>query len=176
VSELLNQKPVADSSETEGAVAVGVQNSEEPVPILDGDVSTRSETILLVEDEAFVREVTVQVLKSAGYVVLIAKNAAEARGLYHQFSSEVDLLLSDVVLPDENGRTLTRRLRRINALLPVLLVTGYAEQLKIKDPADVNCLAKPFTSRTLLRTVRTELDRKHWSEEGYSATRAYGIE
>ena len=172
----LNQKPVADTPETAVAMPAQVLNSAELAPTLDGEVSTRSETILLVEDEAFVREVTVQVLKSAGYAVLIAKNAVEARGLYHQFSSEVDLLLSDVVLPDENGRTLTRGLRRINAGLPVLLVTGYAEQLKIKDPADVNCLAKPFTSRTLLRTVRTELDRKHENAEGCSATPACGIE
>ena len=58
-----------------------------------------AETILFVEDEAFVRDVTCEVLQSAGYRVLTAKNAAEAMRLYEQNSGEVELLLSDVVLP-----------------------------------------------------------------------------
>jgi two-component system, cell cycle sensor histidine kinase and response regulator CckA len=121
-----------------------------------------AETILLVEDEAFVREVTGEVLRSAGYEVLIARNAAEAAGVYSARLGGVELLLSDVVLPGENGRALARRLRRENPELKVLLVTGYADQMGLQgaqNGADEECLAKPFSTEVLLRRVRQRLDR-----------------
>lgn len=125
-----------------------------------------AEAILLVEDEAFVREVTGEVLRSAGYEVLIARNAAEAAGIYAGRHGDVELLLSDVVLPGENGRVLARRLRRENPELKVLLVTGYAEQMGLREEECLaeeclseECLAKPFSSEVLLRRVRQMLDR-----------------
>ena len=118
-----------------------------------------TETILLVEDEAFVREVTSQVLRSAGYCVLTAKNAVEAIHVYDQCSNEVDLLLTDVVLPGETGRVLAARLRQENPALNILLVSGYAEQMGLQDGDQEECLAKPFSSEVLLRRVRQQLDR-----------------
>jgi two-component system, cell cycle sensor histidine kinase and response regulator CckA len=115
-----------------------------------------AETILLVEDEAFVREVTGEVLRSAGYEVLTARNAAEAAGVYAGRRGGVELLLSDVVLPGENGRVLSRRLRRENPELKVLLVTGYVEQMGLREE---EYLAKPFSTDVLLRKVREVLDR-----------------
>jgi two-component system cell cycle sensor histidine kinase/response regulator CckA len=143
---------------------VGMLSCTNMVPGLDASVLTRTETILLVEDEAFVREVTVEVLKSAGYSVLTAKTAAEARCLYDQFSGEVDLLLTDVILPDGNGRTLTQELRSENLELAALLVTGYSEQVGMMEagPPGVECLPKPFSSGTLLERIRAVLDRKRW--------------
>ena len=129
-----------------------------------------AETILFVEDEAFVREVTCEVLQSAGYRVLTAKNAAEAIRLYDQSRGEVELLLSDVVLPGETGWWLACRLRRERPLLKVLLVTGYAEQMGLREAKPEECLAKPFSTESLLRRVRQLLDRassgseqKNWS-------------
>ena len=132
---------------------------------LDSAVGVRQATILLVEDEAFVREVTVQVLRSAGYAVLTAMSAAEAGRIYSKFSSEIDLLLSDVILPDENGRLLAQKLRSQNAELLTLLVSGYADQVETQEAAlaGVECLPKPFSARTLLQKVRTVLERKRWS-------------
>ena len=118
-----------------------------------------AETILLVEDEAFVREVTCEVLRSAGYRVLTAKNAAEAECVYEQRRGEVDLLLTDVVLPGETGRALAGRLRRETPELKVLLVTGYAEQMGLREAKAEECLAKPFSTEALLRRVRQLLDR-----------------
>jgi two-component system, cell cycle sensor histidine kinase and response regulator CckA len=125
-----------------------------------------------------VRKVTVDVLKAAGYVVLIAKNAAEAYRLYEQFSGEVDLLLSDVILPDDNGRTLACKLRSKNPQLSVLLVTGYAEQVEMMkaEPAGVECLPKPFSARTLLEKVRMIVDRKQKNAGWHPITHACGIE
>jgi CheY-like chemotaxis protein len=118
------------------------------------------ETILLVEDQAFVREVTGEVLRSAGYEVLTAKDAGEAMNLYDQRNGEVELLLTDVVLPGETGRELASKLRRNNPALSILLVSGYAEQMGPREGNEEECLAKPFTKELLLRTVRQRLDRQ----------------
>ena len=127
----------------------------------DADESTLSRTkmILLVEDEAFVREVTCEVLRAAGYRVLAAKNAAEATRVYEVRGDEVELLLSDVVLPGESGRVLAGKLRRENPRLKILLVTGYAEQMGPRGTMQEECLAKPFSTEVLLGRVRQMLDR-----------------
>jgi two-component system cell cycle sensor histidine kinase/response regulator CckA len=122
-----------------------------------------AETILLVEDDGFVRDVTGEVLRSAGYEVLTAKDAAEAAGVYSARGGAVELLLSDMVLPGENGRALARRLRRENPQLKVLLVSGYAEQMGLQRVQEgceegEECLAKPFSTEVLLRRVRQTMD------------------
>jgi len=116
------------------------------------------ETILFVEDEAFVREVTCELLRSAGYEVLVAKEASEALRIYEERGSEVALLLTDVMLPGETGRTLAGRLRRQNPVLKVLYVTGYAEQMATCESAREAFLAKPFSSDALLERVRQVLE------------------
>ncbi|MFZ1139490.1 MAG: response regulator [Candidatus Sulfotelmatobacter sp.] len=127
--------------------------------VVQEDTLGGAETILLVEDEAFVREVTCEVLQSTGYRVLTAKNAAEAKCVYEQRGGEVDLLLTDVVLPGETGRALACRLQRETPLLKILLVTGYAEQMGLREAKAEELLAKPFSTETLLRRVRQLLDR-----------------
>ena len=123
-----------------------------------GDValatSGGAETILFVEDESFVREVTSEVLRSAGYRVLMAKNAAEGFHLYDAHCGEVGLVITDVVLPGESGRSLSRRLRCENPELKILLVTGYAEQLGVLEREPEDFLAKPFSTEVLLQRVR----------------------
>jgi len=117
------------------------------------------ETILLVEDQAFVREVTAEVLRSAGYRVRTAENATDARSIYEENRGEVDLLLTDVVLPGETGRALATRLKRENLKLRVLLVTGYAEEMGRRTEEGQQCLAKPFSTEVLLHAVRRLLNR-----------------
>jgi CheY-like chemotaxis protein len=125
---------------------------------IEAETPEGAETILLVEDEAFVRAVTCEVLQSAGYRVLTAKNAAEAARLYEQRRGEVKLLLTDVVLPGETGRALAGRLRRENPELKLLFVTGYAEQMGVREAKSEECLAKPFSTEVLLGRVRQLLD------------------
>jgi len=117
-----------------------------------------AETILLVEDEAFVREVTGEVQRSAGYRVLCARDAAEARRAYEAHGGELDLLLTDVILPGETGRALAARLRREIPGIKVLLISGYAKQMGLQVQGSEECLAKPFSARVLLRKVRKVLD------------------
>jgi two-component system, cell cycle sensor histidine kinase and response regulator CckA len=115
-------------------------------------------TILFVEDEAFVREATCEVLRSAGYAVLAARDADEAAGLYDEHCGEVDLLLADVVLPGESGPVLAGKLRRRNPSLRTLFVTGYVEQMEKLKTWEEEWLAKPFSLETLLDNVRRMLD------------------
>ena len=118
----------------------------------------RTKTILLVEDEPFVREVTGEVLRAAGYRVLTAKNAKEGASLYEAQSGEVELLLTDIILPGETGRVLAERLRREDPTLKVLFVSGYSEQMVVSETMQEECLGKPFSSEVLLRTVRELLE------------------
>ena len=118
----------------------------------------RAETILFVEDEKFVRDVTCEVLRSAGYRVLTAKNASEGLRLYEAHRGHVDLLLTDVVLPGETGRVLAARLRRQDQELRVLFVTGYAEHMGLREIGLTECLAKPFSTEALLARVRRLVD------------------
>jgi CheY-like chemotaxis protein len=113
-----------------------------------------AQTILLVEDEAFVREVTREVLQSAGYRVLTAKNSVDAVRIFDQSYPAVDLLLTDVILPGQTGRALAKKLQEDNPRLKVLLVTGYPEQIAEQNFSDAGLLAKPFSTGMLLQRVR----------------------
>ena len=127
---------------------------------LGGETSAHcAGTILYVEDEPFVREVTAEVLRAAGYRVLVARNAAEAIDMFQGWGSDVELLLTDVILPGESGRVLAGRLRRANSPLNVLYVTGYAEHMGIRSMAHEDCLAKPFSTDALLEKVRRMMNR-----------------
>lgn len=118
----------------------------------------RAATILLVEDEAFVREVTREILESAGYRVLTAKVAAEAARILDQEPSRIDLLLTDIVLPDESGRVLAENLLRRNPCLKVLYVSGYPEQIRMLQDKREDCLPKPYSSEALVRKVEAMIE------------------
>jgi two-component system, cell cycle sensor histidine kinase and response regulator CckA len=134
-----------------------------------------AETILFVEDEIFVREVTAEVLRAAGYRVLTAKNSVEAVRVYEGNAAAVDLLLTDVVLPGETGLVLAGRLRRENPELKVLFVTGYAQHMGLGEVEPEECLAKPFSTAVSLRRLRKILDREEsWIGRQELATLACG--
>jgi CheY-like chemotaxis protein len=119
-------------------------------------------TVLLVEDEGFVREVTCEILRSAGYRVLKAGNAREAMQAFQCHREEVQLLLTDVVMPGQNGRDLARDLRTICPGLKTLFISGYAENVVTRHGPrehDVFYLPKPFSVRSLMRKVSQALSR-----------------
>ena len=120
----------------------------------------RLETILLVEDEAFVREAAAEVLESAGYRLLIARNSAEALEVCRQSTETVDLLLADVVMPGMSGGGLAAKFQRLYPRTRVVLMSGYAERLVRRGPSLTGneYLAKPFSTQTLLKKVREMLD------------------
>jgi CheY-like chemotaxis protein len=87
-------------------------------------VPPRARTILLVEDEGFVREVTCKVLQSAGYEVLSSCNAAEAKRKFRRCAAGVELLLTDVVLPGRDGLALANELRALCPSLKTIFMSG----------------------------------------------------
>ena len=104
-------------------------------------------TILLVEDEAALRRMAAQMLTRAGYRVLAAATPGEARDLFARHASEIDLLLTDVVMPEMHGPELADLLLAARPDLPVLFVSGYSEVMPASGPASGTraFLAKPFT-------------------------------
>ena len=119
----------------------------------------RVETILLVEDEDFVRDVAREILRAAGYRVLAARDSVVADRQYDEFGPKVDLLLTDMILPGENGAQLAARMRQQNPGLKVLFVTGYADQLAVLKNAGEEYLLKPFCTEALLRKVSELMEK-----------------
>ena len=118
-------------------------------------------TILLVEDEEGLRQLNARGLASRGYSVLEAGNGIEAIEMLEKSDGEVDLVVSDVVMPEMDGPTLLRELRRRNPSLKIIFVSGYAEDAFQKHlPADgeqFTFLAKPFTLKQLVNAVKETL-------------------
>ena len=119
------------------------------------------ETILLVEDEDAVRSLLNEVLQACGYDVLTASNGQAALEICEKASKAIDLLITDVVMPQMGGRELAERLSRILPDLPVLFVSGYTDDALVRESlvdADVNFIQKPFTLEGVSRKIRSLLD------------------
>jgi len=127
---------------------------------MEAESWARPETILLVEDELFVRRVTAEVLEAAGYRLVIARSGAEALNACRNLAQPFDLLLADVIMPGMSGRELVNEYEGLCPHARVLLMSGYAGQLAGRQmPLDRNAyLAKPFSVSELLRKVREALD------------------
>ncbi len=117
-------------------------------------------TILLVEDEDGLRQLNARGLASRGYTVLEAANGVEAIEVLEKHGGKVDLVVSDVVMPEMDGPTLLRELRSRNPSLKIIFVSGYAEDAFQKHlPADGQFafLPKPFTLKQLVNEVKDTL-------------------
>ncbi|MGD0314546.1 MAG: PAS domain-containing protein [Xanthobacteraceae bacterium] len=117
-------------------------------------------TILLVEDEEGLRALNARGLASRGYTVLEAGNGVEAIDLLEKFDGQIDLVVSDVVMPEMDGPTLARELRSRNPDLKIIFVSGYAEdafQKHLPDHGQYAFLPKPFTLKQLVAAVKETL-------------------
>ncbi len=114
-----------------------------------------------MEDDPAVRAVTVRALRQAGYRVLVAAAGAEALQIAAREASQVDLLVTDVIMPGLDGRAVADELRRRRPGLRVLYVSGHAEEVianrGVLEPG-TEFLPKPFTEASLLARVRAVLD------------------
>ena len=113
-------------------------------------------TILLVEDNLMVRELTSELLAASGYVVFSADGAQQGLEMLLAHGGHVDLLLTDVIMPQKNGLVLYEELKDIQPDLKVLYMSGYSENIIVnKDISGINSnyIQKPFTARSLLDRV-----------------------
>jgi two-component system, cell cycle sensor histidine kinase and response regulator CckA len=124
-------------------------------------VQKGSETILLVDDEEGVRKLVQAVLKNSGYTVIEASNGTSALSAYEKNAHKIDLVLTDVVMPQMNGFELGERLAEENPALPVLYMSGFRDGPVGSLPGQGKAfLNKPFTPDILLAKVREVLDAR----------------
>ena len=141
------------------------QSAEQATPNRDGQVASESitgnETILLVEDQVAIREVTSDYLMRLGYNVLAAPDGEAALRIAETQIRKIDLLVTDVMMPNMGGRELATRLTKLQPQTRVLFMSGYpdyAVRSQENLPEDVEILQKPFSLKSLAAKARSLLD------------------
>ena len=144
------------------ATMAGEPSNNTPIP-------RGSETILLVEDEIGVRELASEFLRAGGYTVLEAKEGLDAQAMFASHIGEIQLVLTDMVMPRMSGTELAKNLRKSRPELRVIFMTGYAEFSDKNGEAvvsEANVLQKPFSRATLLEKVREALKAAPYDHPG----------
>ena len=134
-----------------------------PMQLAEKKVPWRGATVLVIEDERFVREVTCEILREAGYRVLQAESASGAKTVFRRHGNRIQLLLCDAVLPDSSGALLAQALRRRSAGLKVILVSGYpsarlAGYFDAESGAEF--MAKPYSATALIAKMQMVLQKQ----------------
>jgi len=121
--------------------------------------SRATETILVVEDDENLRNLTEILLSDEGYTVLVAATGSDALKVSHQFDGTIDLLLTDVIMPGMSGVDLATRFHDAHPRAKLLYMSGYTAGLTVQRYLDacVTYLQKPFTRESLLKHVRMAL-------------------
>ena len=117
---------------------------------------TETGTVLLVEDDPLVRNVALRALESAGYTVLESGNGHGALAMAHSCDDEIDLLITDVVMPLMGGRELAQELSALHPKTSILFMSGYTDDAVVRHgimDKDIEYLQKPFTPESLVRRV-----------------------
>jgi CheY-like chemotaxis protein len=113
------------------------------------------QTILLIDDEDLLLTMGEMILSSFGYKVLVANNGIKALEIFAARANEIDLVITDLVMPQMSGRELIERLRRISPEIKIICASGFIRPPSNED--DENYLQKPFASQDLLRKVKQVL-------------------
>jgi len=120
------------------------------------------ESILIVEDDALVRDLALEILKSRGYNVLVAHRPDAAIQLSQQHPGKIDLILTDLVMPGMNGSEMVDEIAVTRPEIGVLFMSGYTDTSIVRDGGlgpGASFLQKPFSPTTLARKVREMLDQ-----------------
>ena len=140
-------------------VAAAEEETEPETEIVD---LTGSAGILLVEDEEAVRAFAARALASRGYKVFVAPSGVEALDVMKESGDDIDLVVSDVVMPELDGPSLLRELRKTRPNLKIIFISGYAEDAfkkNLPEGEEFHFLAKPFSLKELAIAVKETLGR-----------------
>lgn len=134
--------------------------TQQPSQVLFPAPQAGGETILLVEDEDALRNLTKLILRSSGYNVLSTRHGGEALQVCHEHVGEIQLLFTDVVMPKMSGRQLADLLIPFRPTMKLLYMSGYTDDTMVRHGIreGTNFLAKPFTPLALAQKVREVLD------------------
>jgi len=155
VQEAEAEEPAAEKPAIAEALAAAGKLAE----AAQADLTGRG-TVLLVEDEEGLRALNARGLASRGYTVLTASNGVEALEELEKNEGKVDIVVSDVVMPEMDGPTLLKEMRKKNPDLKMIFVSGYAEdafQKNLPPDGQFAFLPKPFTLKQLVEQVKTTL-------------------
>ncbi|WP_404801129.1 ATP-binding protein [Acuticoccus sediminis] len=130
----------------------------ERAPAASGDL-TGSATLLLVEDEEAIRTFAARALTAKGYRVLSAESGVEAAEIFAEEGDTIDLVVTDVIMPELDGPGLVRKIRAERPDLKVLFMSGYADGASLDELPEAQFLPKPFTLKALAEAVKRELGR-----------------
>ena len=160
---VLAADPSTSAQETAAAAASEQGARADKVAAKPAD-DTGQGTILLVEDEEGLRGLNARGLTSRGYTVLQAANGFEAVEAFDSYFGKIDLVVSDVVMPEMDGPTLLTKLRSRDPDLKIIFVSGYAEEAFEKNLPEgekdkYNFLAKPFTLKQLVASVKETMSK-----------------
>ena len=130
---------------------------EEPLP------RGSNQLILVIDDEAPVRDITCQSLQSFGYRVMSASHGAEAAALYARHHQEIDAVITDMMMPIMDGPTTIQVLRRLNPQVRIIAASGLSSDALVAKATNAGAsqiLPKPYSAETLLHALRTALDSR----------------
>jgi two-component system cell cycle sensor histidine kinase/response regulator CckA len=118
-------------------------------------------TVLVVEDAESLRKMIVSMLGASGYNVLEASNGADALSVFAQEGGHIDLVLTDVIMPQMDGKELADRLSLLRCDCPVVFMSGYVEDPVVERVMNgsAHFLRKPFTAQALVEVIRRSLER-----------------
>lgn len=129
----------------------------------ENEINGGNETILIVDDEEVVRNLTKMILESYGYKIAVAENGEDGIEIYKEKKDEINLIILDLVLPTISGQETMKQIFEINPNAKIIISSGYKESSKkFKEEKDkvIDLIEKPFKAAVLLSKVRNALDLK----------------
>ncbi len=131
--------------------------------IIKADIPTgKNETILVIEDEPVVREILKLMLESLGYNLIVASNGKEALNIFKDRYNEIDLIISDIIMPEMDGKILFDEMLKITPDVKILYISGYPDNILTAKGIDIrgdNFIPKPVTLEILAKKIREILSK-----------------
>ncbi len=135
-------------------------NNEQEQRALNPSGGSRTPTILIVDDEALILELGCDILKRQGYVVLSASLPSKAIEIAQEHEGNIDLLITDIIMPEMNGQELANKIAHIRPVTKILLMSGYTGDVISKQAllnSNMQFMEKPFLPRNLKEKVQEML-------------------